>query len=326
MPRKLGFTLIELLVVIAIIATLVAILLPAVQQAREAARRSSCKNNLKQIALALHNYADIHKVFPSSYTDTGTKNGKAGGQGKRGGWGWTAQILPQLEQNNLYDQFDFNAAPFGPFSTPENSDAMSTIVPAFSCPSDTKPDVMSRFIEGTDPAYIEKIAVTSYVGNTGSYTGVPCELRSGYNVDTPRDNGVLFVNSSVSFKDITDGTSNTLLLGEVTWEASDTQLLYGNVDFEGYARCTGESSNAAGSYRHVRGCYYKMNGSTLQHKAYHSMHKGGAQFALCDGSVRFISENIEYTQTDFDSYQNGTYMGLYQRIAARDLGTVKGEF
>lgn len=326
MVRKSGFTLIELLVVIAIIAALVAILLPAVQQAREAARRSSCQNNLKQLGLALHNYNDIHGVFPSSYTDSGTKQGKPATKGKLGGWGWSAQVLPQLEQNALYDTFDFKAMPFGPFATASNIAAMGTKLAVFSCPSDTKPDTTSRHVEGTDPAFISKIAVPSYVANTGSFTGLPCTYDKNFQVTPERDNGIVYVNSSIRFRDITDGTSNVLMLGEVTWAGSQSQLMFGNVDYEGYARCDGESPNAAGSYRHVRGAYYKMNGTTLQHKAYHSMHTGGAQFAFCDGSVRFISESIEHTQTDYDNYKAGQPFGLYQRLAARDTGMTKGEF
>src|SRR5688500_4365529 len=108
-PRRRGFTLIELLVVIAIIAVLIALLLPAVQQAREAARRTQCRNNLKQIGLALHNYHDVHNTFPMGYCAGMTY--VDGASDTSPGWSWATYILPQLDQGPLYNQFNWSAAP-----------------------------------------------------------------------------------------------------------------------------------------------------------------------------------------------------------------------
>ncbi len=317
--RSRAFTLIELLVVIAIIAILIALLLPAVQQAREAARRTQCKNNLKQIGLALHNYHDTFGVFPPGYQDSGTP-------ARNGGWGWSSQVLPQIDQSALYNQFDFNRRPNGSLGSPQNIALLATVLPGFNCPSDLKPTHTAIHSPGND-AYTERAATSSYCANAGAFTGVPCELPGPGQVTTPRDNGVVYVNTSIRIGAITDGSSNTLLAGEVTWAGSQNQTLYGSTHSGGAARCDIEGAAGGGMFRHVRGARYKMNGLPVQHKAYHSMHVGGAQFTMADGSVRFISDNIEHSATDFTVYQaNPESIGLYQRIASRNCGLVVGEF
>jgi len=203
--EKRGFTLIELLVVIAIIAVLVALLLPAVQQAREAARRSSCKNNLKQLGLALHNYHDTHTVFPPGWVlpcaDTEPNHRFIG---RNPSWGF--YILPMLEQSQIYNLQDFQmgsancGGSAGILDAPNATNRMNEELPAFSCPSDIKP---SRNPDGFGTA--------SYVANRGT------DNRDGQDSSVGIQNGMFWTNSSTKMRDITDGTSNTFMVGEVSW-------------------------------------------------------------------------------------------------------------
>ncbi len=170
--RSAGFTLIELLVVIAIIAILVALLLPAVQQAREAARRSSCKNNLKQLGLAVHNYHDTYRVLPPGYV-TQENSVDAGGNGPRSGWAWNAYILPFMEQGPLYDILQpgrtlaSDAAATGASAT-----AMKQPLESFRCPSDVAPVLNSNANQrihlptetGATTANSTEVASTNYLG------------------------------------------------------------------------------------------------------------------------------------------------------------------
>lgn len=194
-----GFTLIELLVVISIIAVLIALLLPAVQAAREAARRAGCSNNLKQIGLALHNYISAHNVLPP-----GRINGHVAGQGNC--WGAYAQILPQLEQQSVFNAFNFNLPPdTDPTTTlaAANVTASVTFIAAFLCPSDTSPT-----LELVSNGYY---ATHNYLLNVGSTYSVVQNPVAPL-VDVP--NGVLYENSAVGPSAITDGTSNTAAVSE----------------------------------------------------------------------------------------------------------------
>ena len=191
--RRRGFTLIELLVVIAIIAILIALLLPAVQQAREAARRIECRNNLKQLALAVHTYAGANRLLPPgaavdlSVTATGNN----------GSWGVHGRILPYLEQGNLYNQVDLTTA--WDFQL-----AISALkIPGYSCPSDPNSDRIR------DPGGGRaKLYPTTYGFNYGTwFVFDPATGRGG--------DGATYPNSALSFADFTDGTSNTLLAAEV---------------------------------------------------------------------------------------------------------------
>ncbi|MDQ3331057.1 MAG: DUF1559 domain-containing protein, partial [Planctomycetota bacterium] len=169
--RRLGFTLIELLVVIAIIAVLIALLLPAVQQAREAARRSQCLNNLKQIGLALHNYHDTHLAFPPGWIGADQVTGAHDVEGMNG-FGWGTMVLPYVEQNNLYQQFRFPLSivddVVGP---PTNKSLLATKIPVFECPSDPHENTWEIEPEGGG-APIATLGVANYVGLFGfQYVG-----------------------------------------------------------------------------------------------------------------------------------------------------------
>lgn len=293
-----GFTLIELLVVIAIIAILVALLLPAVQQAREAARRSSCKNNLKQIGLALHNYHDTFRVFPPGWIGANAAGPHTGLDsadltGFNNGFGWGAMILPQLEAGNIYDSFDFTL----PLTDPANSSAIAHSISTFQCPSDPKP--------GT--ADITDSLGNSFTLGTSNYMGVfgirdidDCEIGVGVTATQQcTAEGTFYHNSKVSFRDMTDGTSSTIIVGERT-------TFYPNLNTKAnpfYGTWMGLVPNSPeGAERFLGHCEHSpnyalqkaSNGDSLGDPGdFGSSHTGGAQFVLADGSVRFLSTNID---------------------------------
>ncbi|MCA9059021.1 MAG: DUF1559 domain-containing protein [Planctomycetaceae bacterium] len=344
MKRSKGFTLIELLVVIAIIAILIALLLPAVQQAREAARRTQCRNNLKQLGLALHNYHDTFNTFPPGYVDVD------GGNTERtnGGWAWTVHVLPQLEQANLYGQFNLDTTPFA-LTTPAgvavaNQSLVKTVLPMFSCPSDPKPEMIANNNGASgNGAGTAAIATCSYMGVLGPFDGAPCTNNGAVvNVDK-RNIGVLTVNGSVRIRDILDGTSNVFAVGECRYIENTTDIggnaigsqrnfCFGSITNNGGPNCANNGYNNNGAHNHIRSTRHKLNGPLLSasnlHRAYSSWHTGGAQFLMCDGSVRFVSENIDHTNTNFvsnPSNVSGPY-GTYQRLAGRNDGQVIGEY
>lgn len=327
-----GFTLIELLVVIAIIAILVAMLLPAVQQVREAARKSQCQDHLHNIAIALHNYETNHKRFPQGYIDLYVGNAQMGDSG----WAWAAMILPQIEQKPLYDRIDFRFRPYsqsgswGTISTENNTIVSGTPLDIFSCPSDTKPE--TREIGGSNPASTDAIAVTSYVGSVGAFDGDLSSDNANTNrVETPdRNNGWLVVNRTRRFADVTDGSSNCFLIGEVCFQplvsgnGSDRQFIYGSTTNNGGPVSGNGAANTNGGWLHLRSARKKMNAPPTggPHRAFHSMHPGGAQFAMGDAKVSFISENIDHTETNAgnnDQNLKGPF-GTYQRLAAINDG------
>jgi len=330
-----GFTLIELLVVIAIIAVLVALLLPAVQQAREAARRSQCRNNLKQIGVAIHNYHEVFGLMPIGYVDTATVTAAAT---QDGGWSWAAQILPQLDQGTLFAKFDFRAHPHGTLA-PEtgNTAAGATSLAVFNCPSDVKPQ--TRKSGSSDPAatstangVVAAAATSSYVGNSGPFNALFCDQTvAGY--QSPRSVGAFRVNVGLSFRDFRDGLSNSMLVGETHWDQTRNNLLYGSVQNGGGADCTDLSEYKTNPYNHLRSTNTILNATPARNPskyftAFASIHSGGGHFLMGDGSVHFLSENIENTSTNFNDpgvTANGPY-GLYQRLSAIADGQPLGEF
>ena len=314
-PRR-GFTLIELLVVIAIIAVLIALLLPAVQQAREAARRSQCQNNLKQIGLALHNYHDAHGKFPP-YASVG---GVGANQDVEGGWSWSQRILPQLEQGNLYDQLgvgDTNTIPRDPANMSNIDDyttanagtlerLLTTKIPVYFCPSANGADVNK---------YQKNLGTMMYAVNAAVFP-VP-------NAANPKALGI---------KDITDGTSNTVLAGEKA-------LLEGNITAIGAvwgvskfcqfriqmiaAQCR-MNVPFDGTHDAATNCFIE-NGTPIRLVTRANAigpHVGGCQFLLADGSVRFISENISASPTlgSASGAENYTYQNLFRIDDKNPLG------
>ncbi len=283
-PRR-GFTLIELLVVIAIIAILIALLLPAVQQAREAARRSSCKSNLKQLGVALHNYHDTHSTLPPGYVQDAS--------GVH--WGWSTFVLPQVEASTLYEEL--NPGPNSLQSaTSDATDlaAMQTRLSVYRCPSDVAPDLNTqRPIDG------ENLATSNYPACNASdffaaLDGIPVETPRRY-----RSNGLFRRNDGVAFRDVTDGLSNTVAVGERAWERNNVRLgaavVFGQ---QGDVNTDDVPDPAAWNMGAVlAGAVRSINDTTdpdYDIATFSSLHTGGAQFLFADGSVHFLSENIEF--------------------------------
>jgi len=307
--RRTGFTLIELLVVIAIIAVLIALLLPAVQQAREAARRSQCKNNLKQLGLALHNYHDLYSTFPpgwvSSIPDPANYNAsRFDPSGNDGRFGWSIFILPQLDQANIYNLQNFSSIKL-PVGNATNK--LNTPLAAYRCPSDVGPKTMS-----TTSFYSLGWGISNYAGNYGYTFTSPQTLEKA-----PAGPGIFYLNSKVGVRDITDGTSNTLLVGEV----SSLQFgIIGRPDGAGSWVGLWQNKQADMVTRSTQATcgFNKSSGvGNNSQDGFGSFHVGGAQFLLADGSVRFISENIS---------SSIGISGTYQRLGGRDDGLPVGEF
>ena len=302
-----GFTLIELLVVIAIIAVLIALLLPAVQQAREAARRTQCKNNLKQMGLAIHNYEGSCRVFPpSSISAPGRGVWNYPGTGPADPnirlHSFASLILPYVEASNLYNTIDYNVSALAP----ANGNAASQILPFYRCPSYSGKEF------STDPLYVttvgyDKFAIRNYVA-IGATTVV------GLSGAIPA-NGVMFPQSRTGFRDITDGTSNTIMVAESREEKASVWI-------------DGTSASVSARYMALVPPTYAGNKVSINYQPYFqggvfpnsigqswgpsSQHTGGAHHLLCDGSVRFLSENLD--------------VNVYDALATRDGGEVVGEF
>jgi prepilin-type N-terminal cleavage/methylation domain-containing protein len=287
-PRPTGFTLVELLVVIAIIGLLVALLLPAVQAAREAARRSSCSNNLHQMGIALNAHAAGTKAFPPGYVSLVLPDHDDGGPG----WGWGAKLLPEMEQGNLYNKLDFSLPIEGLAAAPWRM----TSVPSFICPSD---DAFEPFVDVYNTNIVKKLctmAAASYVGSAGTVRPT-CKIC--------RDNfdGVFGRNRAIKPADITDGLSNTIAVGERSnyWAAA---AIWGVVPKSILLDRQKRGTYVAGP-AYVLGTTF-VEGFNIEELAmddhstmdslaesFFSRHVGGAFFVFCDGAVRFIRDNAE---------------------------------
>jgi prepilin-type N-terminal cleavage/methylation domain-containing protein/prepilin-type processing-associated H-X9-DG protein len=268
-----GFTLVELLVVIAIIGILIGLLLPAVQAAREAARRMSCQNNMKQIGLALHNYHDTFRKFPPGWLGNEVATGRPDVDGPSG-WAWSAMILHGVEQASLYHKIDWNVS----MLNAKNDQPRTTPLSVFRCPSDV--GEKSWEIKDRDAdSVLTTLATSNYPGCFGTVEIDECE-------DTPvgtrcESGGIFFHNSTTAFRDIRDGTSYTIMIGERTSLMS-------------MSTWTGSASNGEDSFARVLGVGdHAPNYPDALPEDFSSLHEGGAQFTFADGHVRFVTESID---------------------------------
>ena len=266
--RPKGFTLIELLVVIAIIAVLIALLLPAVQQAREAARRTQCRNNLHQLGLAMHNYHDTHTLFPPGWIMGASADATI-----------LVLLLPFLDETALYNSYNFAAG--NPYVQKANTTTVNAVLGQYHCPSDIAPGLFYSSCFGCScPCGRE----SNYVANNGSR-----DCDSDLSPPTVKTAGIgpIWVNGNCRIRDIADGTSNTLLMGERTAKHSDAGVW-------GIAGTPVRANTVS-----------PMNPARITAITFASVHEGGGFFLMCDGQVRFLSENIDL----------GTY---------RSLSTIRG--
>jgi len=366
-----GFTLIELLVVIAVIAVLIGLLLPAVQQAREAARRVQCKNNLKQIGIALHNYHEItSNTFPCGYMgQTQAIGPDQGVLANYSGWGWMAMMLPEFDQSNLYNQLsstavlpNFSSGLVTIFTNPISPGTIATVIPGFRCPTDVGDPLMSSTdngvggspvpiyygrsnyfgVCGTDPAWVNAgtpynptVIPTSmaYDGLAASADPVPGwaigampfysaptvqTFQISLSVYAGNFGGTFGVNSKIGLKNLTDGSSNVIVVGEryspleVNGEANNTKW-FGpgtwvgtpNNHYHGPTMVMGEATNPI-NYN------FSHDSVRPQSTGFGSLHSGGCHFLFGDGSVRFLSQDM-----------NIVTLRLLSRIAD---GAVVGEY
>ncbi|MEO2018677.1 MAG: DUF1559 domain-containing protein [Fuerstiella sp.] len=338
--RKRGFTLIELLVVIAIIAILIALLLPAVQQAREAARRTQCKNNLKQLGLAMHNYHDIYKMFPTGAVPKVRGNGNF--QGNEEHYGWMVFLLPQIDQAPLFNQLDVNNVTLANVGRAIGNDAAALAaafppITAFQCPSDT---TGGRLKAGMRRQHFNGNGFPgggTFRPPTSNYLGV-CgykDINRPNNYRTNTNDGVLYNRSTTKIRDITDGTSNTFAVGE-------REQRCGAGSWIGNRNPTGGGTHGADYlFGRISVLLNHPDNRTSQRctDGFSSKHVGGGQFLMCDGSVRFVSENIDFRNiTDNVGWRDHgqtnanisparyAQMGVYQLLGIRDDNQVVGEF
>ncbi|MEK6257404.1 MAG: DUF1559 domain-containing protein [Planctomycetota bacterium] len=321
--RQLGFTLVEVCVTIAIIAVLMALLLPAVQMAREAARRASCRSNLRQFGIAIHNYHDIHGQFPigSGLGIIGKFSYDAGAHRKGS---MLVNLLPFIEQGAFSSRIDFGGDVVAQF---ESDATMRThVIPLFLCPSDNQYGVLTWMgVDRTQSNYAPSQGSQKMTSNGNScdiYPGNPFGTGAGKHGDFPDSSLVSGVFSrsvwSARLSDITDGTSNTIAMGEIRPRCSDQHATLGWYSAQAwlvstsvpinFPTCPGEG--AGNSSIPATDCNSWSNWVTSQ--SFKSRHPGGTHFLLCDGSVRFLSESIS--------------LATFQRLGDRRDGEVVGEF
>lgn len=288
MKRRSAFTLIELLVVIAIIAILIALLLPAVQQAREAARRISCQNKMKQIGLALHNYHSAHMAFPPGWVSAGGEE-----TDRHNYFAWSAFMLPFIEQENLYSLLDFESD----LDSESNRKYLEYRMPGFRCPSDE-----SSPMYHSDRADLD-LSVSNY------------PAIGGFEVCALNAEGAFGLNSRTRIADITDGTSNTAIVGEriAGQPFVDRIPVWSGVYL---TQSFGLNLEVVLGWTAV-----PLNRPTLSEHGFSSRHPTGANFLFADGHVRFISDYIDSAKDHRDSYE-----GAYQALSSISGGEVIGEY
>jgi len=334
--RRTGFTLVELLVVIAIIGILIGMLLPAVQQVREAARRISCANGIRQQVLALHNYESAHKSFPPGHQINPTwwggpfqiqppPKGISNNYPNGGAfWSWMMSVAPFMEQGNLHSLVNFSASgaswPWWQMMPNGVDTILSQGCPILTCPSDQRGD--EKWVDPSDDTI--EVAVTSYLG----VSGTDSYQQSG------GQNGMIYVNSKTNFGMITDGSSNTLIVGERT-PASD--LEYGWQWAGAGDNVQGEADVVLGVHERIAvdwGAdpsgyatdYFRpgVNNTVGNLHRFHfwSSHPGGATWGLADGSVQFMTYGLDGPNNGSNGYEPT----ILENLSTRAGGEVNVDF
>ena len=360
--RKKGFTLVELLVVIAIIGILVALLLPAIQAAREAARRAKCQSNMKNLALALQKYHSAKNRFPMGFVPQ---------PDAVEAWAWSTFTLPYLEEQSIYDRMRPSETYLTPvdgtrsgkrnladlFASGKDIDVLQTPLSVFRCPSDSTPDLIPAYTgalttkapcspgranpsEDWERSFIGNNTPAGFQPSTSNYVGSKGIINSNCPMGNQvrcNNNGIFFGNSQVSMKHITDGTTKTFIVGE-----RDKFCLAGT--WIGVRNPNGPdswSSNWAMGHAGFKLNYTCTGNHNTCTEGFSSAHSGGGFFGFCDGSVRFISDDISFdmvgnnlacyvtppasTAGCWTTDLTGKSIGIYQRLAWRNDGlTLEG--
>lgn len=312
--HRRGFTLIELLVVIAIIAILIALLLPAVQQAREAARRSQCKNNLKQLALGLHNYHDVYRSFPPGGITLGPCCGT------RSGTNWAISILPFVDQTPLYDVYDFNFD--GLQGRNDNASFNQSIrlarLTVHMCPSDPNAGTVNRPESGRGSGL--QYRMTSYRGVGGKTNGRGWwDNEQWTGIGQPTWKGVLHaIGRRGLFPErmatVTDGTSQTLMIGEMATKTRPRRGTFWAYTYTSYNRSDVTVNQPRTLINDYNRCVSigGTGGSNACKRGWGSFHASSLHFALVDGSVRLISTNVNMnTLANMASVGDGDSVGAF---------------
>jgi prepilin-type processing-associated H-X9-DG protein/prepilin-type N-terminal cleavage/methylation domain-containing protein len=301
LAQRAAFTIVELLVVITVIGILVSILLPAVQAARDSARRTQCASNQKQVGLALHHYHSQRNSFPPGYITTVSDTGEETGPG----WGWMATTLPFIEETRLWSAIDFRQ----PIESPANV-ASKQLVSSLLCPANelrrpTWPAEV-RDSSGNPMSQICRVAFCAYVGMQGST-----------DVD-PGSDGILYRNSHVRNRDITDGTSQTIIVGErayrlgdATWVGAVTNASMFPDKYDAKLAVPHLKPSSAMVLSHA-GLGNGPNGPMCEINQFYSLHGDGVNYVFADGHVVFLPGTIDYP--------------VYRAMATRAGGEVAGSF